>query len=960
MKSNTEIKKSSKGEQNNNNNKNDKLRNSGIKINSSKEINKSNINDLSKKSLKSNELNFIERFSPSPIPQNPLHNSNIILEDKKRMNSNKNCVLFNDIKNKIIPEYSPLTPQLLPKEHKYLKKKNFPSKEEVCRGNPGYSQKISIPSTSPIIQYYNMDTMLNKDFGFSLEPKANNNIGETPSHLSNFSQSDMFNCSPSEFFNRGTNNETGKNLDGFAIADQEGDEEKNKIGKEEGDELYTVQVDSGNPEKNFIDDNNMILNRINEMRHKKTKDKNKSNPNQKQKKNQINKKKSDINEGQKGIKINIDTLEEKNNNSPPSSIFDNILNINKNLNISKEEIDIKTSNQNLENKSKKNPDSSSNYLISPEISKNIEEYIDKYDLESPIIPTKDINKELPESQNKKITEANKENNEISNNKVNFINNNNNEKIRNNINNNLNNKNNDEINNNKNLNYINGMNISCTNLNINNFTNLNPNLQNNNFYDQNQNPQLLYYLQNNNNMKYNKNFGQNKNINSEDNYKFNNNLNNFQNINNYPNDIYNNDIQRMKYINNINQLNGINNSSINNYYPHNYSYQYSYYPNNINNNYQFQMNNEQKNNKNYVNNNQNNNMYNNEQKRKKIKKLDSSLYMDKPLSYLAQNINLFGRDQAACRYIQKLLDQNTMEFLGYLYIPLCKNILMLINDPFGNYLIQKIIIYLNEDQLLEILKLISSNFFEICCNNHGTRVLQSLIDYTRSPKVVNLLFQLFKPLITQLLKELNGTFVLQKFAEVHKEYSNEINEIIVESSPVLSTHRHGCCVIQKYLELKDPAITPYLLDKLIDNCLLLIVDQFGNYVIQTILLMGNKIYGNKLARKIAENVVYYAKHKYSSNVVEKCFDRCDGKDLSNLMSNVQKKENLADLILDEHGNYVVQKVLSLSDENTRRTMLKQIVPLFDKLKNFPYGEKVIARLRASYPMINNIKFMEDQK
>ena len=79
-----------------------------------------------------------------------------------------------------------------------------------------------------------------------------------------------------------------------------------------------------------------------------------------------------------------------------------------------------------------------------------------------------------------------------------------------------------------------------------------------------------------------------------------------------------------------------------------------------------------------------------------------------------------------------------------------------------------------------------------------------------------------------------------------------------------------------------------------------------------------------------------------------------------MSNVQKKENLADLILDEHGNYVVQKVLSLSDENTRRTMLKQIVPLFDKLKNFPYGEKVIARLRASYPMINNIKFMEDQK
>ena len=40
--------------------------------------------------------------------------------------------------------------------------------------------------------------------------------------------------------------------------------------------------------------------------------------------------------------------------------------------------------------------------------------------------------------------------------------------------------------------------------------------------------------------------------------------------------------------------------------------------------------------------------------------------------------------------------------------------------------------------------------------------------------------------------------------------------------------------------------PGLLDKLIEDCLLLIIDQFGNYVIQTILLMGEKKYGNRLA------------------------------------------------------------------------------------------------------------------
>ena len=71
-----------------------------------------------------------------------------------------------------------------------------------------------------------------------------------------------------------------------------------------------------------------------------------------------------------------------------------------------------------------------------------------------------------------------------------------------------------------------------------------------------------------------------------------------------------------------------------------------------------------------------------------------------------------------------------------------------------------------------------------------------------------------------------------------------------------------------------------------------------------------------------------------------------------MNNVQKKDNLTELILDEHGNYVVQKVLSLSNPNMQKAMLRIIVPLFEKLKNFSYGERVINRLLVSYPIIND--------
>jgi hypothetical protein len=108
-------------------------------------------------------------------------------------------------------------------------------------------------------------------------------------------------------------------------------------------------------------------------------------------------------------------------------------------------------------------------------------------------------------------------------------------------------------------------------------------------------------------------------------------------------------------------------------------------------------------------------------------------------------------------------------------------------------------------------------------------------------VRNYFFQLLKPVVIHLLKELNGTFVVQKFSKMYEEYTNAISDIIIEGSHILSTHRHGCCVIQKYLELNDPYLVPKLIDKLLDKSLLLIVDQFGNYVILTILKKNNKNY-----------------------------------------------------------------------------------------------------------------------
>ena len=795
--------------------------------------------------------------------------------------------------------YSPLTPQILPIRR--YSKKNFPSKEEVCKGNPDFSQKPKIPTSSPITQYYNMDNIFNKDFGFQLEGQNINNYEQTPiSHISNQSQSDIFNFSPSDFFNKGVNNELGKSLKGLNSIEPENEEDKNK--NKEGEEIYSMKINY-NEDNNFQDDNNAILNRINELKNKKSKDKIKSSNNIKQKKNPANKKNNNNNEENNNEKIELNPKNDINK-------IEDIKNSNEQIIINIRENNMNKGNENNNNNTK---EENINDLISPEMKKRYEELLDKYE---EYTQNKGIN--VDESKNNKEQNNINETNQIN------INYNNNIKYNNQLKND--NLNNYQDKNNENLNYINNMNINCTNLNINNFTNYDQNMQNNNYNVQNQH--LYYYLQNQN--------SHNNSVYQNNNYKeFNNNKNKNKN-NDYQNNNYNN------------QMNGMSMSM-------NMNLNTPYYPkNNIDQNYPYFSKN------NYIDINNQYNQSSRDNKRKKIKKLDNDFYIDKPLPFLAKYIQILGKDQGACRYLQKLLDENPVQSTLYIYPPLCDHILQLINDPFGNYLIQKIIIYLNDEQIYEILRLISPYFFEICANNFGTRVLQKLIDNLHTPKTIDYFYQIMKPSIISLLKELNGTFTVQKFANVHKNYSNEINEIIIENCQVLSTNRHGCCVIQKYLELNDPEMAPKLIDKLIDNYSLLICDQFGNYVIQTILLLGNKKYGNRLAEKIAENIVYYAKHKYSSNVVEKSFDYCDGNYLMNLMINVQKKENLIELLLDEHGNYVVQKVLLLSNPIIQRQMLKLIVPLFYKLRNYTFGERVINRLIASYPIINDNNFINDIK
>ncbi len=339
--------------------------------------------------------------------------------------------------------------------------------------------------------------------------------------------------------------------------------------------------------------------------------------------------------------------------------------------------------------------------------------------------------------------------------------------------------------------------------------------------------------------------------------------------------------------------------------------------------------------------------------KKIKRIDPQTYLNESYEYLAHNIYPLAKDQAGCRFLQKKLEDEPQIATSFFYPAILPYVLPLVKDPFGNYLIQKLCYTLTPEQILQLLKILSTNILDIGANSHGTRVIQHIINFLKTPELIQYFITIIQPYVIPLLKELNGTHIIQKFNTDYPKYSNVINKIVIDNCESLATHRHGCCVLQKYLDSPDEEMKRNLINSLIDKCLVLIIDQFGNYVMQSVLLLNDVEASNAIASKLVENAAYYSKHKYSSNVVEKCFDYCDDNARKKLINVLSKAEVMNDLIVDEHGNYVIQKVLACADLKTQNEMLQNIAPMINKLKTLNFGERIISRLLVSYPQMNGM-------
>jgi hypothetical protein len=121
----------------------------------------------------------------------------------------------------------------------------------------------------------------------------------------------------------------------------------------------------------------------------------------------------------------------------------------------------------------------------------------------------------------------------------------------------------------------------------------------------------------------------------------------------------------------------------------------------------------------------------------------------------------------------------------------------------------------------------------------------------------------------------------------------------------------------------------------------------------------------LVKEVQAHLLDFATHKFASNVVEKCLQYAHRRDKDEMIwtiinvtfdlnQPVDSKTGhcvLENMVRDPYANYVVQKVIEVSDERQRAAIVRYVRENIVQLRRYTYGKHIIVRLEK----ITNEKF-----
>jgi len=356
----------------------------------------------------------------------------------------------------------------------------------------------------------------------------------------------------------------------------------------------------------------------------------------------------------------------------------------------------------------------------------------------------------------------------------------------------------------------------------------------------------------------------------------------------------------------------------------------------------------------------------------------------PLDALLGQIRRLSRDQVGCRLVQQALDEEGPMAATLILnegLPFWGEAMV---DPFGNYLFQKILEKITAEERIMVVKSVSSRLVNASLNLHGTRSVQKIVelctmdeenstesqnknvgDGTSEETASDVLTKALMPAAARLCIDSHGNHVIQRILlKLGHKHSKFVFDAVAESVGDVARHRHGCCVIQRCLDSPSGPARSNLVCRIVDKSLELMQDAYGNYVVQYVLDVCSDDDVHAVCESVVGKVNILAIQKFSSNVMEKCLERCADRVKEHYMQELSDPERVRELMMDPFGNYVVQRALSVSTHTQAVRLVEAMRPHLvaqapgtpngqrnGGVRNTAGGRRIMAKICRRFPNFN---------
>ncbi|CEO98826.1 hypothetical protein PBRA_006940 [Plasmodiophora brassicae] len=283
--------------------------------------------------------------------------------------------------------------------------------------------------------------------------------------------------------------------------------------------------------------------------------------------------------------------------------------------------------------------------------------------------------------------------------------------------------------------------------------------------------------------------------------------------------------------------------------------------------------------------------------------------------VAKTLYRRARQQVASRLLQDEMSTCRSCDLDQMVEALGPRLADLMMDPFGHYTAERLVQVANPVQRRRLLALGlggGDQMRQVACHKLGSFSLQAMM-----PLLGHCPDALIKAMVAHLpamMVSPSGHYVVLRYIDLFGCHNAIVDAARVQAVALASDH-YGLRVMKVIVahETRLGGGRPQVVCRaLADSVLRLVENQYGNYIVQLVLVDGSdqdvidSIYG-QMAGRFAK----LSKQKFSSNVVEKCIEAGTPARRGRVIDELIVAVGL--LIRDRFGNYVLQKALEYASD-----------------------------------------------